>query len=152
MRFTVDYNPNYKHGLSDTGAYASWKSMMHRCYRERTAHYERYGGRGIKVCDQWHDFDKFYADMGDRPEGRSLDRIHNDQDYTPENCRWATTQQQARNRNSNHVLCCRTLVEWAELAGMNRSTLSRRIHADWPLKRALCTPVRKSRRVYGISG
>lgn len=75
--------------------------MMQRCYNPKSYFYYRYGGRGISVCDRWHDFDNFIADMGNRPSGLSLDRINNDGNYEPSNCRWATKEQQASNKHHN---------------------------------------------------
>jgi predicted DNA-binding protein (UPF0251 family) len=90
--------PQFKHGLWDHPLYKTWSNMMRRCYSEKERAYKNYGGRGIYVCEQWHDLRVFVKDMGDRPNGCSLDRINNDLGYSPENCRWATDEMQSRNR------------------------------------------------------
>ena len=88
-----------KGSKSGTGAYNSWRAMIQRCTNSRNKFYWDYGGRGIKVCPEWlESFAAFYADMGDRPEGKTLDRKAVDGDYTKENCRWATGTQQALNK------------------------------------------------------
>lgn len=90
-----------KHGRHDTPEYSTWANMLARCYNERTHEYERYGGRGISVCNRWkHSFVSFYADMGARPSPmHSIDRIDNDGNYDPGNCRWATFYQQCESRH-----------------------------------------------------
>ena len=84
--------------VTDYRAYMSWNQLKQRCNNENNKSYINYGGRGIGYCDSWESFDAFLADMGERPEGHTLGRIDNDGDYTPENCRWETPQQQSENR------------------------------------------------------
>ena len=88
---------NRKHGYYGTSTYISWSSMVYRCNPEKADQHPRYGGRGIKVCKRWYKFENFLKDMGERPEGLSLDRIDNDGNYTPKNCRWATAIEQRNN-------------------------------------------------------
>lgn len=88
-----------KHGHNKTRTYISWCSMWARCTNKKLKSYEYYGGRGIGVCDRWKDFGLFLQDMGERPEGRSIDRFpDNDGNYEPSNCRWATPKEQRANQ------------------------------------------------------
>ncbi len=89
-----------RHGMSKTPAHVRWRSLKDRCFNPRNKHYKDYGARGITVCERWLVFENFYADMGEAPEGKSIDRINNDGDYEPGNCRWATPQEQIDNRRN----------------------------------------------------
>jgi hypothetical protein len=126
-----------KHGLHRSPEYCAWEHMKQRCYNPNSKNYHLYGGRGIRVCAEWfHDFSIFYTDMGPRPSpGYSIDRIDVNEHYKPENCRWATHKQQARNRRSSTLVEVEgkmvSLAEAAEITGISRKTLSTRICRGW---------------------
>lgn len=133
------------HGLSKTPVYSSWLTMRKRCYNEQSPDYPTYGGRGISVCDRWMSFENFYADMGDRPKGMSLDRIDCDGDYSPENCRWATNTQQARNKRNTRMVTfngvTKSLRDFCEELSLNCGTVMTRItQLGWSIDRALTVP------------
>jgi len=122
-----------KHGYSGTREYHSYNSMKERCYNPKNKRFSRYGGRGIKVCDKWlNSFSAFIADMGDMPGNNyTLERLNFDLDYCPENCVWATKEQQANNRSNNHFITIdgktMTLTAWSRKTNIHRSVLLRRI-------------------------
>ena len=95
---------NTKHGYNRTPIYVAWSNMWARCTNPKRRDYKNYGGRGITVCDTWKSFEAFLADMGDKPQNKSLDRINNDKGYAPENCRWATSSEQRRNQRPLHIV------------------------------------------------
>jgi len=139
---------NRKHGKSGTAEYMIWSAVKARCYNSSNTAYEHYGGRGIKVCERWHKFENFYADMGKRPSPRhSIERVDNNGDYEPDNCHWATQREQVNNRRNNRIVeydgKSHTVAEWARIKGMNRYTLYNRLFTyKWPVERALTEPVR----------
>lgn len=92
---------SWKHGLDGTPTHFCWAGMLSRCRNEKNHAFKHYGGRGILVCDRWHDFRNFLADMGEKPDGMSIDRINNNGNYEPSNCRWATSSQQNRNKRAS---------------------------------------------------
>ena len=95
-----------KYSVSYTSIYHSWGDMLQRCENPKNKRYKNYGARGIEVCARWHFFGNFYADMGDRPEGLTLERKNNDRNYEPGNCKWATLKEQANNRRLQRPIFC----------------------------------------------
>lgn len=137
---------NTTHGKFGTRVYQIWTMLLQRILNPRSKEYRWYGGRGITLDERWKKFENFYADMGDPPsDAHTLDRRDNDGGYFRENCRWATSEEQANNRSNNVLITwkgdTRTLAQWAKLRGLNQCTLRRRLKSGWPVEQALLTPV-----------
>lgn len=134
-----------KHGYSPSGkrtpTYKTWRSMVERCGNPGHSGFDRYGGAGITICDKWKSFPGFLEDMGERPEGTSLDRINNDLGYSKENCRWASYKQQQRNKRTNVMVTIngetKCVGEWSELSGISFQALRYRIARGWSEDRLL---------------
>jgi hypothetical protein len=132
---------------SRTPEYQVWLNMRKRCMSPNNPSYKNYGGRGIKICDRWlKSYENFFSDMGSRPTPKhSIDRINNDGDYEPGNCRWATAAEQTRNVRRNHMVeyngCRMTLSDASKLAGFNMRTVRTRIKSGWDVNRALSQPL-----------
>jgi hypothetical protein len=132
---------NTTHGMSKLPEYDLWCGMKQRCYYTKHKSYAQYGGKGIRVCDRWLSFENFYADMGKKPEGMTLDRIDISKDYSPENCKWSTYKEQMRNtsrskfiEHEGRVLC---LTDWAKELGKTTSCLGQRAYRGWSDKEIL---------------
>lgn len=149
---------NLRHGMSGSAEYNAWASMIDRCYRENSHNYQRYGARGIAVCDEWRgSFEAFIRDMGCRPSSNhSLDRIDNDGDYEPANCRWATPkQQQANRRVTRTVVYGGREVPISELerkAGLARGVMAARLDLGWSVERAMSEPGRNKKPTHLVFG
>lgn len=139
--------------LRNPDIYRVWLGILYRCENENASEFYRYGGRGIKVCDEWHDylnFEEWVLSKGGLKDGFSIDRIDNSGNYGPDNCRFATVKEQSRNRDSNtvieydgHSMC---LAEWAEYLNINYKTLAKRYYRGWSTKRMFNQPVNKYSR------
>lgn len=138
---------NLKHGATRTKEYRAWSQLKSRCFNPNNRRYVLYGGRGITVCARWRDsFENFLADVGPAPSPKhSLDRIANDGNYEPGNCRWATTTEQARNTRANAIVSHGgrplPISEWAALYDISAFALRGRLMRGWSMERALTEPV-----------
>ena len=154
MRKKLIGKGNTKHGGSASRLYAVWSGMKSRCYKTDNKRYASYGGRGIKVCEEWKDsFDTFQkwayengydkdADVGEC----TLDRIDVNGNYAPDNCRWVNMKVQNNNRRDNHLIThegtTHTLSEWGDITGIDNAVLQNRLKSGWTIERALTEPQR----------
>jgi hypothetical protein len=136
-------SPNFKHGhklgYTCSRTYASWAMMLARCGNPNDNRYHRYGGRGITVYERWQrSFSYFLEDMGERPIGSTLDRIDNNGNYTPQNCRWATREEQANNKSNSCRITfegrTQTVAQWARELGISHMTIRSRLKMGRPLE------------------
>lgn len=142
-----------KHRKSKTSEYRIWIDIRRRCLDPRINGYVNYGAKGITICDEWsQSFENFYEDMGPRPDKKhSIDRIDNNKGYSKENCRWATSKEQNRNRGKyNKKLTYKgiekTQAEWGEVTGIKESTINKRLSKyKWSIEKTLTTPVRNKK-------
>lgn len=130
---------NRTHGMTGTKIYGIWQKMWYRCTNSNYHHYKDYGGRGIKVCEEWKKFEQFYKDMGDPPNGLTLERKKNNEGYSASNCTWATPSEQGDNRRSTVLLSyndvTQSISRWAKERGMKNHTLANRIRLGWSVER-----------------
>lgn len=134
-----------KHGMAGTPVHLVWKAMLQRCHNPNSKSYPSYGGRGIVVCDRWRQsFTAFMSDMGQRPEGMSVERIDNDGPYSPGNCKWATASEQGRNRrDQTHITAngeTMSVSKWARKLAFPRYVLQNRLTRGWSHERVINTP------------
>ncbi|HEV3223934.1 MAG TPA: hypothetical protein VGZ90_13690 [Puia sp.] len=148
---------NITHGDSKSKEFKAWRAIKSRCSNKKLKCYPHYGGRGIKVSDNWiNSYSTFLSDMGRAPTANhSIERIDNNGDYDPSNCKWATKKEQANNTRSNTFITYKgeilTMGQWAEKMGLSKSTLSNRInYYKWPIEKALTYPLRNDSRRTGL--
>lgn len=139
---------NSTYGLSKTRTYNIWSHMKARCLRKTHPRFSEWGGRGIKICERWLIFENFLNDMGEAGEYLSIDRIDNNGDYCPENCKWSTTKEQNRNKNNRKILTANgkslSVSQWCEELNISRSTLNSRIIRGWTDEKIINTPKRET--------
>ena len=137
------------HGMRKTRTHKSWTGMKDRCTNPKVRNYKNYGARGVTVCQRWMDsFEAFLSDVGECPEGMSIDRIDSCGNYEPGNCRWATPLTQGRNTRRNRILShdglSMCVSEWVEKTGIPSTTIRNRIdELGWSVERALTEPLNK---------
>lgn len=146
---------SYRHGLSRSRTYEIYQSMLARCFRQSHKHYRHYGGRGITPCDEWlgeNGFKTFVADMGEAPEGMTLDREKNDLGYSKQNCRWAPMKVQNNNSTRNRIVSfsgkSQTVAQWAEELGIPYDALFWRVtRSKMTIEQALSEPIDRQKQI-----
>jgi hypothetical protein len=136
------------HGKTKSRAFMSWSAMIQRCENPKAADFPRYGGAGVKISKEWREsFAVFFSDLGERPLGKTLDRIDGSLGYYKENCRWATPEEQNRNRKSNRLLVflgeTKCAKDWAHAVGLPTDTILKRLNNGWTIEETLTIPVQE---------
>lgn len=135
-----------KHGMFGTPTYNSWVSMIQRCLNSNYPGFANYGGRGVSVCESWREFENFIADMGERPDGTSIDRIDVNGNYEPGNCRWATRSVQSSNQRRHQTITFNgetlTCGQWSLRLGGSANIVTKRLQAGWSEEEAVSKPLR----------
>lgn len=127
-----------RHNRRHTRVWRIWQAMKNRCGNKNIKQYRNYGGRGIKVCERWRNsFVAFYEDMGDPPEGMSIDRIDNNGDYEPHNVKWSTSQEQMRNKSSNRKINGICITDISRKLGGGPSLVAKRLARGWAVDKAI---------------
>lgn len=145
-----------KHGMSKYSGYGSWKAMIARCNDATDKDYSCYGGRGIKVCERWHDVRSFAADMGEKKRGESIDRIDSNGNYCPENCRWTDAMGQGEHRRNAHLLTIdgetMHLRQACRKFNISETTLGKRLSSGMAANDAVNKPIREKDRIITCNG
>lgn len=147
-------NHRIKHGhtthKSRSATYGTWMNMIQRCTNPKNTRYLDYGGRGITVCAEWLKFQNFLADMGEKPEGMTIDRINNADGYSAENCKWSSRTEQQNNTRRNHRIETSTgmlsISAAARVYRLDRRVLETRVRRGWPLPQALGLETREAKK------
>lgn len=144
----VRHGESHRAGGKPTRLYNIWICMRDRCNNPRNPNYKHYGGRGIKVCAEWGDYEAFavWANNNGYKNGLTIDRISVNGNYCPKNCRWASVKEQQNNKRTNHFVevdgVKHTISEWSEISGIKATTIRRRLKT-WPAKESVFTPTKK---------
>lgn len=144
---------NLKHGGKGKRLYIIWKSIRERCNTPSCTNYKNYGGRGIRVCEEWDQYlaFKMWAMTHGYKDYLTIDRIDVDGDYEPSNCRWATPKEQNNNKRNNRLLEfngeIKTMSQWADITGISLKVIHCRLRRGWSVERALTEPLRKRRSI-----
>jgi hypothetical protein len=139
------------HGSAESRLFTIWVNMKQRCENPNVPHYKLYGGKGVYICEEWHDFVKFqeWSLNNGYSDSLTIDRIDSNKGYTPENCRWTTNKEQQRNKSNNHLVTyngeTHCIAEWSEILGMSRMAILLRLNRyGFTAEEALTKPLRKT--------